>query len=141
MSIKLFYLVAAAAVVGCASPGTKPDPTTTTTGRYNFLSADEVVAARAEANSAYDAIARLRPNWLAARGVTSLVDGGSGTEFPVVYVDGQRYGEMGSLRNIQAYQVGSMQYYDVTQAGATFGIRGGSSGVIEVRMKGPRTYP
>ena len=49
--------------------------------------------------------------------------------------DGQQYGDLNTLRNIAAYNVGSAHYYDVTQAGARFGIKGGSSGVIEVLSK------
>ena len=139
MSGRHLYLIAVAALVGCATGGNQPEHRATPTSKANVRSDVEIASSNANLNSAYDAIARLRPGWLAARGVTSFGDGGSGTEFAVVYVDGQRYGNLSSLRNIQAFQVGSMQYYDVTQAGATFGIRGGSSGVIEIKLKGPRT--
>lgn len=140
MSVRLLHLIAVAAIVGCATAGKGAGPTSVT-GKANFLGAEEIAKAYADARSAWDAIARLRPNWLAARGVTSLVDGGAGTDYAVVFIDGQRYGDLNSLKVIQAYQVGSAQYYDVTQAGAMFGIRGGSSGVIEIKMKGPSTYP
>jgi hypothetical protein len=53
----------------------------------------------------------------------------------MIYVDGQRYGDLNSLRGIPAYHVGTLRYYDVTQAGARFGINAGSSGVIEVTTK------
>jgi hypothetical protein len=140
MSVRILYFIALGAIVGCATAGGKSGPTTLT-GKANFLGAEEITNAFADARSAYDAIARLRPNWLASRGVTSMVDGGAGTDFAVVFVDGQRYGDLQSLRQIQAFQVGSAQYYDVTQAGATFGIRGGASGVIEIKLKGASTYP
>jgi hypothetical protein len=140
MSVKLLHLIAVAAMVGCATAPSRAGPTSVTS-KANFLGAEEIANAYADARSAWDAIARLRPNWLAARGVTSLVDGGAGTDYAVIFVDGQRYGDLNSLKMIQAYQVGSAQYYDVTQAGATFGIRGGASGVIEIRMKGPSAYP
>src|SRR5688500_14201313 len=140
MSVRLLYLIALAMIVCCAAADDRSSPTRVT-AKAIFLGAEEIANAYADARSAWDSIARLRPNWLAARGVTSLVYGGAGTDFAVVFVDGQRYGDLQSLRNIQAYQVGSAQYYDVTQAGANFGIRGGSSGVIEIKMKGPCTYP
>src|SRR5256885_8920364 len=82
-------------------------------------------------------LARVRPNWLAAHGVTSGQDNGAGTEYAVVYLDGQRYGDINSLRGIAAYHVGEVKYYDVTQAGARFGIRAGSSGVIEIMSRAP----
>ena len=139
MSVKHLYLVAVAVVFGCASAGSTSD-TTSTAGvprRGNLLTADEIAYAHADVTTAYDAIARLRPNWMAAHGVTSSVANGAGTEFALVYVDGQRYGDLNSLRSIPAYHVGELRYYDVTQAGARFGLYGGSSGVIEVTTKIP----
>jgi hypothetical protein len=137
MSLKHLYLVAVAAIMACApasgTSGTSPTPGVPRRG--NLLTADEIVAAHADVTTAYDAVARLRPNWLAAHGVTSGIDNGAGTEFALVFVDGQRYGDLNSLRGIPAYHVGDIRYYDVTQAGARFGIRGGSSGAIEVTMK------
>jgi len=134
MSVKHLYLMAVVAVLGCAAsaPVTSGAPR-----RGNLLTGDEIAAAHADINTAYDAIARLRPNWLASHGVTSGINNGAGTEFALVFVDGQRYGDLNSLRGIPAYHVGDLRYYDVTEAGARFGIRGGSSGAIEVRMKIP----
>ncbi|HYN83050.1 MAG TPA: hypothetical protein VES88_16325 [Gemmatimonadaceae bacterium] len=40
-----------------------------------------------------------------------------------------------TLRRIPAWHTKEFRYYDVTQAGATFGIQGGMGGVIEVRMR------
>jgi hypothetical protein len=137
MTFKILYSLAAVALLGCA--GRTPDPTVTAnTRRTSVLSAEEIARAHADVNTAYDAVARLRPNWLTPKGVTSN-QYDTGTEYATVYVDGQRYGDLNSLRGIQAFHVGSIRYYDVTQAGSRFGIRGGASGVIEVSMKtGPR---
>ena len=137
MSGRYLYLVAVAAIFGCSSGGnTFDDPPILVGSRMaRILSGDEIAAAHADVNTAYDAISRLRPNWLAGHGVTSTSS--SGTSTAVVYVDGQPYGDLTSLRNIPAYHIGDIHYYDVTEAGAKFGIRGGSSGVIEVRTKTP----
>jgi hypothetical protein len=129
----LYHLAVFAALIGCASSGS-PD-TGTAPRKGNLLTSMEMATAHADVASAYDAVARLRPNWLAPHGVTSGLQGGAGTDRAVVFVDGQQYGDMDSLRNIQAYQVDEIRYYDVTQAGARFGIRGGSGGAIEVRLK------
>ena len=139
MSVKHLYLVAVAAIIGCApASGTSGTSRTAAVPRKgNLLTAEEIAAAHADVTTAYDAVARLRPNWLAGHGVTSAVSNGAGTEFALVFVDGQQYGDLSSLRSIAAYQVGEMRYYNVTEAGARFGIRGGSSGVIEVTMESP----
>ncbi len=139
MSVKNLYLVAIAAIIACA-PASSPSgasPTGLFPRRGNLLTAEEIVDANADVNTAYDAIARLRPNWLAAHGVTSGTDNGAGTEYALVFVEGQRYGDLNALRNIPAYHVGNLRYYNVTEAGARFGVQGGSSGVIEVTMKSP----
>src|SRR5206468_11590446 len=134
MSVKLLYSLAAVAMLGCASSGV-PDPTiTANTRRTSILGAEEIEKAHADITTAYDAVARLRPNWLAAHGVTSGQSLGQGTEYALVYMDGQSF-DLNQLRSIPAYHVGVLRYYDITQAGARFGIRGGSSGVIEVTLK------
>ena len=134
MSVKHLYLVAVLAVLGCASSaGNK----TGTLPRSNFLTAEEIASHHADINTAYDSIARLRPNWLAPHGITSGVDNGAGTEYALVFVDGQRYGDINTLRGIPAYHVGNLRYYNVTEAGARFGIHGGSSGAIEVTLLAP----
>ena len=137
MSGRHLYLVAVAAIFGCSSGGgSSGNPPILVGPRMpRILSGDEIAAAHADVNTAYDAVSRLRPNWLAGHGMTSTSS--SGTSTAVVFVDGQPYGDITSLRNIPAYHIGDIHYYDVTEAGAKFGIRGGSSGVIEVRMKSP----
>jgi hypothetical protein len=133
MAIKHLYLIALAVILGCAPPTTSN--TAGASGpprRGSYLSGEEIAVAKADVGTAYDAISRLRPGWLASRGPTSF---DTGTAFATVFVDGHPYGDLGSLRNIQAYDVADARYYDVTEAGARFGIRGGNSGVIEVRMR------
>jgi hypothetical protein len=135
MPIKHLGLMAVAVIIGCASAGgasgTSGKPAVPR--KANFLTAGEIVAANADATTVYDALVRLRPNWLTAHGVSSFDP--EGNDFAIVFVDGHRYGGLSSLRDIQAYQVANIRYYDVTEAGATFGLRGGTGGVIDVKMK------
>jgi hypothetical protein len=134
MSVKYLYLVAVVGVLGCAASASN---TSVTPRRSNLLTADEIAEHHADINSVYDAIARLRPNWLVPHGITSGVDNGAGTEYALVFIDGQRAGDLNTLRGIPAYHVGSLRYYNVTEAGARFGIHGGSSGAIEVTLLAP----
>ena len=131
MSVNRLYLVAVAAVLACAGSGTRA-PVAPRTATY--LSGAEVAAAHADVGTAYDAIARLRPNWLASHGMSTL-DPRGGSEYATVFIDGQTHGGLSSLRNIPANHVKDYRYYDVTQAGATFGLQAGTGGVIEIRMK------
>lgn len=131
MSVRHFYPIAIAAILGCASGGTSPiSDTVQVPRRADYVTGEEIVASNASEMTAYDAVARLRPNWLAVHGKAT-----HGSEYATVYVDGQRYGSVESLRNIQAYQVADIRYYDITQAGARFGVQGGTAGVIEVRIR------
>src|SRR5882762_4153440 len=139
MSVKPLYLLTVAALIGCAQASGTGSPSTATLRRSGVLTSAEIAGAHADITTAYDAVARLRPNWLTPHGITSGQANGAGTEYAWVYLDGQRYGDLNSLRNIAAYNVGNIRYYDITQAGARFGIHGGSSGVIEVTSKAPGT--
>ena len=131
MSARILYSIAIVALIGCATTGTNRSGSRESAA---VLTAEEIAKAHADANTAYDAVARLRPNWLAPHGVTSGYYN-AGTQYATVFLDGQQYGDVNTLRNIAAYNVGAMRYYDVTQAGARFGIKGGSGGVIEVLSK------
>lgn len=135
MSLKHLYLVAVIASMGCAaSSATSGTSHPTGSRKANILTFDEIAAAHADVTTAYDAVSRLRPNWVASHGVTSTIAGGTDTEYATVFVDGQAYGDINSLRNIPVYHVGEFRYYNITEAGAKYGLRGGSSGVIEVIM-------
>jgi len=128
------YLVAIAAVFGCAA-GTPGTPSTSAPrSGGNILAAEQIATFNPEGKTAYDMVARLRPTWLRARGVVSRAGPSDSTEYALVVVDGQPVGRIGSLRDIQAYQVSDMRYYDIGEAPGKFGERG-ASGVIEVRMK------
>jgi hypothetical protein len=135
MSVKYLYLAAAVAAVACTSGPQPPSSSTGIPRISTVITSDEIADTHADVGTAYEAVARLRPNWLAPHGVTTGRGNPSSTEYATVFVDGQQAGSVSALRNIQAYQVASMTYYDVTQAGARFGIQGGSSGVIDVTLK------
>ena len=133
MSINHLYLVAVAAAIGCASPG-GTSGSVGAPAKGTLLTADEIATFGAEGRTAYDMVSRLRPRWLVARGVRSMVGESDSTEFALVAVDGHPIGRIQRLRDIQAYQVAEIRYSDPSESSAKFGERG-ASGVIEVRMK------
>jgi hypothetical protein len=134
MPAKFLSLVTLAVIIACAGGG-RPGPANPR--RSNQLTAEEITGTHADNGSAYDAVARLRPNWLAAHGVTSGQSNGAGTEYATVFVDGQEVGPLNALKNISAYQIGDIRYYNIAEAGARFGLRAGASGAIEVMLKSP----
>jgi len=126
MPIRYLWFIALAGAIGCASAGSsseaRRDP--------NLITAADI--ATIPVTNAYEAIDRLRPLFLRSRGKTSINT--PNTQYATVYVDGVRYGELNSLRNILATHVLDIRYYNGAEAGARFGLQN-TAGVIELRMK------
>ena len=131
MKSQHLYVVAAAAVFACA---TATSGTSGPARGSSVITSEQIAAFGVEGRTAYDLVSRLRPKWLVIRGVQSIAMASDSTEFALVMVDDHPAGRIGALRDIQAYQVAGMRYYDVGEAGGKFGDRG-ASGVIEVRLK------
>ena len=129
---RLAVIAALAPIVACAS-GSGGN---FTSSRSVVLTADEIATHNIEGSSAYDAVARLRPKWLRARGVKSLHVESDSSEYAYIFVDGRPLGKFGTLHDIPLYQVSEVRFYDVAEA-AQFGPRGEQAGVIEVRLKKP----
>lgn len=121
------------AILGCASAstsdtaGTPPQHTNS-----KLITAGEIAATHADVATVYDAIARLRPNWLASHGPMSSSP--QNNALASVFIDGQQV-DLNELRSIAAYQVAAIRYYDITEAGAKFGIKAGYGGAIEVTSR------
>ena len=126
MSIRYLGLITAAAALGCATTSGTPGMR----GSSNVITEQEIVAANV--SNAYEVIQKLRPNFLHSRGATTLQNTAPAT--PNVYVDGQRYGDTDSLRNIPAMNIAGIRYYSVSEGSTKFGLDN-ASGVIEIRMK------
>ena len=104
-------------VVAC---GSGPTPT----GGLGFrnrsvLTAEEIDASRSGGWTAYDLIARLRPEYLRSRGPSSLRTLAPTTA--VVYVDDMRFGELASLRTFNTDQILFIQYLNAADATTRFG--------------------
>lgn len=92
------------------------------------LLADEIRGTAAA--TAYDAVSRLRPQWLRPRGRVSYRDPAGGDV--VVYLDGVRHGGPESLRTIPADAVRHIEHLDSREATSRFGT-GHVGGAILVR--------
>jgi hypothetical protein len=121
-------MVALAFTLACASTGgaggSAPPPD------RNLLTDDEI--ATISVASAYEAVERLRPLFLKTRGRSTINAGGS--EYASVFVNGQFYGDLPSLRNIVANEVREIRYFNGPDAVTKYGMRYGS-GAIDVRIK------
>jgi hypothetical protein len=119
-------LVAAVFACACAERHAPPGPDQ----NREVISAEEIQ--HVNAADAYDAIRKLRGNFLSYRGRTTLA--GTSSADPTVYVDDQAYGPVSSLRNIPAAQISLIRLYRSWEAMTKFGP-GNMGGVIAVYTK------
>ena len=124
--LRALFLVALAstAVTACAS-ATKQ--TTSQPSSRNRLTREQL----ASANTAnlYDAISKVRPEWLSSRGPTSVTN--STPTSVDVFMSGSMLGKAESLKEIGVIDVTEVRYWDAASASARFGM-GHPRGVIEV---------
>ena len=81
----------------------------------------------------YDAVQRLRPNFLRDRGPVSIVNAGARAR-PAVFIDQTEYGELESLRTLPASRVEEVRFYGGAEAVTKFGSAYGA-GVILLTMR------
>jgi outer membrane cobalamin receptor len=96
-----------------------------------IITEEEVEASRAP--TAFEVIQKLRANFLSYRGETTL-NRDTSRPYPTVYVDGQEFGPIGSLRNIPASQVSTIRLYRSWEATTRFGA-GNMGGVIAITTR------
>jgi len=107
------------AASAAAGDGTSPRRSSSVITEAEF---EEVVTI----GNLYDAIERLRSPWLRSRG------GRSG--YPVVFVNGTRFGEIDSLRSLQVGDVASARLMSAGDATTLYGT-GYPAGIIDVRTR------
>lgn len=98
--------------------------------RADEITEEEIAAS--SASNAYEAVKKLRANFLSFRGKTSLI--GTSDADPAVYVDDHAYGTIASLRTIPASQIASIRLYRSWEATTKYGM-GNMGGVIAVVTK------
>jgi hypothetical protein len=126
--VPVVFLAFSALVLACASPR---GGSSGARGDSQIITEDEVEASRA--TTAYEVIQKLRANFLTYRGETSF-DRSKSQPYPTVYIDGQEYGQISSLRNIPASQVATIRLYRSWEATTQFGT-GNMGGVIAVTTR------
>ncbi len=95
-----------------------------------LITEDEIV--RSHASSAFDAIQKLRANFLSNRGPTTI--SARSSPYPTVYVDEQIYGDITILRSIPAEIVSTIRLYRSWEATTRYGT-GNMGGVIAVTTR------
>jgi len=113
----------------CACGGPKVDPPVSGISR-DVITAEEIEAS--QVSNAYDAIRKLRGNFLSYRGRTSLH--GTSSPDPFVFVDDQAFGPIASLKTIPAIQIETIRLYRAWEAQTKFGT-GLMGGAIAIHTK------
>jgi hypothetical protein len=90
----------------------------------NLITAEEI--REINASNGYEAVSRLRANWLRKRGVSSMNREGN----ILVYRDGMRFGTPESLRQIEAGAIESLSFLDGIQATQRFGLDHGNGAIL-----------
>ena len=116
-----------AAATGCASSKTAAQAGASHRSTGDVLGGEELSGTGA--TNVYDAVQRLRPQWLTSARIRR---GGSGDEL-VVYLDSNRYGTLTSLRSLSLGGVQEVRYYGASEATNRFGT-GHTGGAIVVSM-------
>jgi hypothetical protein len=108
-------------VSGCASSGTGER---TTSRSSTTISAEEMQQA-AIGSDAWRVIERLRPGWLRQR---------AGVGSAMVFLNGQRYGDLDSLRTIPAGDLDTARLLSAADATTLYGT-GFPAGIIDLRTR------
>lgn len=96
----------------------------------NLITAEEL--STVTALDLHEAVAKLRPQWLRFRGITSVRDPSAGQVR--VYQDGVRMGDLDTLRRIRVEDVRELRFLGGPDATLRWGT-GHGGGVIEVITK------
>jgi outer membrane receptor for ferrienterochelin and colicin len=95
-----------------------------------LITEDEIAASRGA--NALEVIQKLRGNFLTYRGETSLK--AQSTPYPTVYLDGQEFGPITTLRTIPAAQIASIRLLRAWEATTKYGT-GNMGGVIAITTR------
>jgi hypothetical protein len=119
MFTRVLTAAAAALALGCSTP------------KLHRQAADTQLIVESEvdqshADNAFEVIQKVRPNFLHDRGETSLSKSRS-APYPTVYVDGQEFGPISSLRSIPASQISMIRLYHAWEAATLFGSNSGGA--------------
>jgi hypothetical protein len=116
-------LTAALLVAGCSSAATR----SSSGGDASRLTQDQLAATNS--GTVYDAVEKLRPEWLTSRGPTSITN--PTPTVASVFMNGQLLGKIDYLREVRVIDVSEVRYWPAGPAAAKYGM-GHPRGVIEL---------
>lgn len=126
------YLGALAAVLLAAACAGGPAPRSTSASGPRVIDTAELQASAYA--TAFDAVQALRPQWLRARGRTSLTQ----QEFVKVYLDNSLMGGPEQLRSITLKSVSTIRYLDGVEATQRWGLDHGQGAISVSTRREPK---
>lgn len=127
MSRTVIALALVAVAGGCVRKGSVPPPN----GGHDVITAEELELVHD--GSLYDAVRRLRPNFLKSRTITAY---GRAESVPLMlYVDGEKMDSVDDLRRFTTAEVFEVRFYEPQLANARFGRYNNAGGAIAVMLK------
>lgn len=126
ISTRPVLALASVLLLACSPPRLGPGMVSNS----QLITEEEIDASRAA--NALEVIQKLRANFLSYRGETSLKS--ESKPYPTVYLDGQEFGPINTLRTIPASQVSSIRLYRSWEATTKFGT-GNMGGVIAITTR------
>ncbi|HUQ19170.1 MAG TPA: hypothetical protein VM099_06120 [Gemmatimonadaceae bacterium] len=109
-SVRILAVAVIALAPACASSGKVGE----TQSSSDFVTSVEI--ANTQATTAYDLVNRLRPNWLRGGGISSISGGNIASQTTLVYLDGNKIGELDALRSIPSNGIKTMRWLDPARA-------------------------
>lgn len=122
MRVRSYFVIGAVAVTAClhhAPLAAVPD--------QNVITEDEIRASHSA--TIYDAIAKLRPQYLRDRGPVALTSGAR--DVATVFLNSEEYGPIAGLRDFPAADIEEVRYFSGIDAVTKFGKWYGT-GVIQL---------
>jgi hypothetical protein len=142
---KLVTLGLAALAMACASSGSSDTaspsgtaaPRRAASGGRNVLTQQEVKEKAADITNVYDAIERLRPDFLRARAATTMGTGGSDASGITAYVNMDRQPNLESLRAISVAELREVRRLSASEAQSKFGLNNMAGAIQVVTNRAP----
>lgn len=120
-------LIAGVLILSASTAACRTGSSSAADSERNRVGREEL--ASTNARMVYDALERLRPSWLSARGPVSMTDPTEAR--PNVYMNGSRLGDLDYLKQVYVGDVDELRYWPSGEASARFGM-GNPRGVIEI---------
>lgn len=118
----------------------------------NLITREEIITSAQKDGDLYQAIRSLRSHFLnkprgqrtmdvQRGGPTGMQVGSSAPLEPIVYLNGNKLGELNLLKNILAADVFEVRYLDPARAQDEFGVDGAGGAVVVTLVKGIKDKP